>query len=163
MLANLMSDFFIRYCVVNRVGLPQEKETASSVNTYSILFSLLKLYFAQNNKEIKIVLKKYKFILLIVSHTQHSFTWHTCRLSGSLTSRVSKVTVHRFSSSGRSWDDPSTETSVFNAPSQSKIRRVQLSRNLYCTYLLLMRQFTSLKEIKSRNGKRSKRISTLLS
>ena len=127
------------YCAVNRVGLPQEKETASSVNTYSILFSLLKLYFPQNNKEIKIVFKKriYKLMLLIVSHTQHSFTWHTCRLSGSVTSRVSKVTVHRFSSSGRSWDDPSTETSVFNAPSQTKIRRVQLSRNLYCTYLLL--------------------------
>ena len=60
-------------------------------------------------------------MLLIVSHTQHSFTWHTCRLSGSVISRVSKVTAHRFSSKGRVWDDSSTETSVFTAPSQSKL------------------------------------------
>ena len=60
-------------------------------------------------------------MLLIVSHTQHSFTWHTCRLSGSVISRVSKVTAHRFSSEGRVWDDSSTETSVFTAPSESKL------------------------------------------
>ena len=62
-------------------------------------------------------------MLLVVNHTQHSVTWQTCRLSGSVTSRVSKVTVHRISSEGRVSDDSSTETSVFNAPSQSKIGR----------------------------------------